>query len=263
MKPRIYVSTALAAAAVLSLACAKGEQSNAAADSTARNLTLVPSETTAERHDVPAVEPTPVETKKAPTPVTRPPVTRPKPPATPPAPTMYTAAAGTHLDMAVSDTITSRTNHAGDAFSAKVVDDVKDAQGHVVIPAGSVIAGTVTAVKPAPNPSEPGTLTLAVSSVTIRGTKYDLDARIDSLETVRHGRGVTTGDAAKVGAGAAAGAILGRVVGGNKRGTIIGGIVGAAAGAGIAATSKDADIVLPAGAHVLVTLNKALAVKAS
>lgn len=262
MTPRIYVSTALAAAAALSLACAKGEQSNAAADSTARNLTLVPSETTAERHDVPAVEPTPVETKKAPTPVTRPPATRPKP-VTPPAPTMYTAAAGTHLDMAVSDTITSRTNHAGDVFTAKVVDDVKDAQGHVVIPAGSVIGGTVTAVKPAPNPSEPGTLTLAVSSVTIRGTKYDLDARIDSLETVRHGRGVTTGDAAKVGAGAAAGAILGRVVGGNKRGTIIGGIVGAAAGAGIAATSKDADIVLPAGAHVLVTLNKALAVKAS
>ena len=165
--------------------------------------------------------------------------------------------------MAVSDTITSRTNHAGDAFTAKVVDDVKDAQGHVVIPAGSVIGGTVTAVKPAPNPNEPGTLTLAVSSVTIRGTKYDLDARIDSLETVRHGRGVTTGDAAKVGAGAAAGAILGRVVGGNKRGTIIGGIVGAAAGAGIAATSKDADIVLPAGAHVIVTLNKALTVRVS
>ena len=253
MKPRIYASTALAAAAALSLACAKGEQSNAAADSTARNLTLVPSETTAERHDVPAVEPTPV---------TRPPAPRPKP-VTAPAPTMYTAAAGTHLDMAVSDTITSRTNHAGDAFTAKVVDDVKDAQGHVVIPAGSVIAGTVTDVKPAPNPNEPGTLTLAVSSVTIRGTKYDLDARIDSLETVRHGRGITTGDAAKVGAGAAAGAIIGRVVGGNKRGTIIGGIVGAAAGAGIAATSKDSDIVLPAGAHVIVTLNKPLAVKAS
>ncbi len=262
MRLRNAVSTSLAAAAVLSLACAKGEQSNAAVDSTARNLTLAPSETSAARHDVPAPERAPVETKKAPTPVTRPPATRPKP-ATPPAPTMYTAAAGTHLDMAVTDTISSRTNHAGDAFSARVVDDVKDAQGHVVIPAGAVIGGTVMAVKPAPNPNEPGTLTLAVSTVTVRGTKYDLDARIDSLETVRHGRGITTGDAAKVGAGAAAGAILGRVVGGNKRGTIIGGIVGAAAGAGIAATSKDADIVLPAGAHVIVTLNKALEVKAT
>src|SRR5204863_7415613 len=138
-------------------------------------------------------------------------------------------------DMAVTDTISSRTSHAGDAFSARVVDDVKDAQGHVVVPAGAVIAGTVTAVKPAPNPNEPGTLTLAVSSVTVRGTKYDLDARIDSLETVRHGRGVTTGDAAKVGAGAAAGAILGWVVGGYMRGTSIAGSAVAGVGAGRAA----------------------------
>src|SRR3989442_820433 len=120
----------------LALACAKGEQSKAAAtDSTARNLTLAPSETSAARHDVPVREPTPAA---------RPPVARPKP-VTPPAPTMYTAPAGTHLDMAVSDTITSRTNHAGDAFTAKVVDDVKDARGHVGIPAGAVVAVTVTA----------------------------------------------------------------------------------------------------------------------
>jgi len=253
MRLRNEIAAVLATAAAVSIACAKGEQAKAPADSTARNLTLVPSETSAARHDAPVPQPTPA---------VRPPVAKPKP-VPPPAPTLYTALAGTHLDMAVSDTITSRTNHAGDAFTAKVVDDVKDARGHVVIPAGAMVAGTVTAVKPAPNPNEPGTLTLAVSSVTIRGTKYDLDARIDSLETRRHGRGVTTGDAAKVGAGAAAGAILGRVIGGNKRGTIIGGIVGAAAGAGIAATSKDADIVLPAGAHVLVTLNKPLTVKAS
>src|SRR5437773_7658675 len=224
---------------------AEDEHSSAAADSTARTLTLAPSGTSVPRHDVPAPEPAPVETKKAPAPVTRPPAARPKP-ATPPAPTIYTAAAGTHLDMAVTDTISSRTNHAGDAFSAKVVDDVKDARGHVVIPAGAVISGTVTAVKPAPNPNEPGTLTLSVSSATIRGTKYALDARIDSLEPRRHGRGVTTGDAAKVGAGAAAGAILGRVIGGNKRGTIIGGLGGAAARAGIGAASKDAALGPPA-----------------
>src|SRR3989454_4330696 len=151
----------------LALACAKGEQSKAAAtDSTARNLTLAPSETSAARHDVPVPEPTPAA---------RPPVARPTP-VTPPAPTVYTAPAGTHLDMAVSDTITSRTNHAGDAFTAKVVDDVKDAQGHVVIPAGSVIGGTVTAVKPAPHPNQPGALTLAGSRGANRGTKNDPDA---------------------------------------------------------------------------------------
>src|SRR5207247_2217056 len=81
--------------------------------------------------------PTPGETKKAP-------ATRPKP-ATPPAPTMYTAAAGTHLDMAVTDTISSRTNHAGDVFSARAVADVTDAQRHVVIPAAAATAGTAPA----------------------------------------------------------------------------------------------------------------------
>src|SRR2546422_1173172 len=151
----------------LALACAKGEQSKAAAtDSTARNLTLAPSETSAARHDVPVREPTPAA---------RPPVARPKP-VTPPAPTMYTAPAGTHLDMAVSDTITSRTNHAGDAFTAKVVDDVKDARGHVVIPAGAVVAGTVTAGKPGPKSQQPGAPTLAGSGGYVPGPEAPLPA---------------------------------------------------------------------------------------
>jgi hypothetical protein len=165
--------------------------------------------------------------------------------------------------MAAADTISSRTAKTGDPFTARVVEDVKNAAGQVVIPAGSVVHGTIAEVKSAPNPNTPGTLTLAVSSVMVRGTSYPIEASIDSLETTHKGRGVTTGDAAKVGAGAVAGAIIGRVVGGNKKGTIIGGVVGGAVGAGVAATSKDSDIVLPAGAHILVTLSKPLTVRAS
>jgi hypothetical protein len=121
----------------------------------------------------------------------------------------------------------------------------------------------VAEVKPAPNPRTPGTLTLSLTSVTVGGTSYPLDARIDSLETVRQGRGVTGGDAAKVGAGAAAGAILGRVLGKNTKGAIIGGVVGGAVGAGVAAQSKDADIVLPKGAHINASLVSALTVRGS
>jgi hypothetical protein len=250
------------AALLLSLsllgACAKGENaSNASADSTARNLTLAPAESSAAMRDMPA---TPPPAPAATAPVTRPAVQRPRPPA---APTTLTLPAGSHFDMAAADTITSRTAKAGDPFSARVVEDVRNAAGKIVIPAGSQVNGTITDVKPAPNPNTPGTLTLAVSSITIRGTNYPLEATIDSLETVHKGRGITTGDAAKVGAGAVAGAIIGRVVGGNKRGTIIGGVVGGAVGAGVAQTSKDSDIVLPAGAHIVVTVTKSLTVKAS
>jgi uncharacterized membrane protein len=105
-------------------------------------------------------------------------------------------------------------------------------------------------------------LTLSVSNVTVRGTSYPIEAAIDSVQTTTKGRGVTTGDAAKVGAGAVAGAVLGRVLGGNKKGTIIGGIAGGIAGAGVANATKDSDIILPAGAHIVIRLTKELAVSA-
>jgi len=249
-----------AAIAVFGLsACQKAQNQSQAADSTARNLTLAPAESSAALRDAPD------QNQKAtpPPPVTRPPAKRTTPPAPPPAPRMARLAAGTTMDIAAADTISSRTAKTGDAFSARVVEDVRNAAGRVVIPAGSVVNGKITDVKPSPNPSTPGTLTLSVASITVRGTSYPIDASVDSLETIHKGRGVTKGDAAKVGVGAAAGAILGRVLGGNKKGTIVGGVIGGIADAGVAASSKDSDIVLPAGAHIIIRLTKELAVAAS
>jgi len=253
---------ALATAAALALTgCQKGEQSGGggqSTDSTARNLTLAPAESTTQMHDVPARQPT----AQLATPRTRIPAKR-TPPSVPRQPAMLRLSAGTTIDMAATDTISSRTAQAGQPYTARVVDDVKNAAGQVVIPAGSTVNGTITAVKPAPNPHTPGTLTLSVTSLSVRGHTYPLEGTIDSLETIHKGRGVTTGDAAKVGAGAVAGAVLGRVLGGNKKGTIIGGIVGGAAGAAVAHETKDSDIVLPAGAHIIMRLTKELAVSAS
>ena len=245
-------------------ACAKGEKTaQPSADSAARNLTLAPSDSSAPMHDVPAtpLPAPPAQQTTPPPPPSRPPAPKPKP--APAAPATRTAAAGTFIDLAVDDTLSSHSTKVGDAFTASVVDDVKDARGQVVIPAGSVVHGTVSAVKPAPNPSTPGTLTLTLNTVTVRGTDYPIEARIDSLETVRQGRGVTGGDVAKVGGGAAAGAILGRIIGKNAKGAVIGGVVGAVVGTGVAASSKDADIVLPKGAHINASLTAELTVKGS
>jgi len=179
---------------------------------------------------------------------------------TPAVSTRRTLDAGRQFTMAMTQTISSHTAKVGDPFTATVVADVQDDGGRVVIPSGSAVSGTITDVKSAPNPSSPGTLTLAVNSVTVRGQSYPIEVSIDSLDTQRHGQGVSGGDVAKVGAGAAAGAILGRVIGKNTKGAVIGGIVGGIVGAGIAVQGKDADIVLPAGTHVLVTLAKHLTV---
>jgi hypothetical protein len=262
MKRAIWM-TAVATLAVA--ACAKGDKSaQQPADSTARNLTLAPTESSGAMHDVPATPPSNTSTSAAP-PKSQPPAAKPTTPTrtTPPAPATRTAAAGTFVDVSINDTISTRSTRAGAEFTGSIVDDVKNKQGQVVIPAGSVVHGTVVESNPAPNPHTPGSLVVKFTSITVHGSDYPIDARIDSLETVKQGRGVTGADAAKVGVGAAAGAILGRVLGKNTKGAVIGGVVGGAAGAAVANQTRDIDVVLPKGAHINGTLNSALTVKAS
>src|SRR6059058_5512292 len=217
--------------AVALAGCVKSDQANQSADSTARNLTLAPTESTAAMKDVPAP------------------------------PTALTAAAGTRMSLAASDSISTRQAKAGDAFTATVGQDVKDAAGHVVIPAGSAVQGTIVAAEPAPNPNASGQLSLDVKSVSVRGTSYAVDATVESMDTVMKGRGVTKADAAKVGGGAVAGALVGKLLGKNAKGAVIGGAVGAAAGAAAARASRDIDIILPKGAAITIKLNKPLTVK--
>src|SRR5207237_1850284 len=161
--------------------------------------------------------------------------------------TTRTLEAFRQFSIATTATISSRSAKPGETFTARVVTDVQDAAGRISIPAGSLVSGTITDVKSAPNPSSPGTLTLAVNSVAVNGRSYPINASIDSLATERHGRPISGGDAVKVGAGAAAGAIVGQIITKNSKGTIIGAVVGGIAGAGYAAATKDGDLSLPAG----------------
>ena len=250
----IRLSAALSLAAALG--CAKGEQANQSADSTARNLTLAPTESTAAMRDVGVATPTP----PPPQPPRQP--ERALPPRPPAAPSSYTLRAGTEMALSADDSISTRSAHAGDAFTATVSENVRDASGHVVIPAGSAVSGTIVHADPAPNPRASGQLDLAVTSVMVRGRSYAVSGTVESKDTVMKGRGVTGADAAKVGGGAAIGAVAGRLLGGNKKGTIIGGLAGAAAGGAAASRSRDIDVVLPRGAAIQVRLTSSLTVSA-
>ena len=255
-KPGLRLAATLAAMAVL--ACAKPDQTSQSADSTARNLTLAPTESTAALKDVPA--PSTEAAKPAPekkTPVKKP--VAPKPAA--PAPLML--AAGTRVPATASDTISTRTAKAGDAFTATVSQDVKNPAGRIVIPAGATVSGTIVAANPAPNPNSTGKIELAVTSVTVRGASYAIDASVVGMDTIMKGRGVTKADAAKVAGGAVAGAIVGKLLGKNTKGAVIGGAAGAAAGAAAARQSRDIDVVIPKGAAITIKLNAPLTVKAA
>jgi len=256
MSPKLLVPIASLAAALL-VACAKGEQTSQSTDATARNLTLAPTESTAAVRDVPA--PTTEPARAAPE-RKAPPPQRAAPKPAPPPPASSTLAAGTRLALAAQDTITTRGANAGDPFTATVGQDVKDAAGRVVIPAGATVAGTIAAAEAA-HANSTGILQLNVTSVTVRGVSYPIEASVVAMDTVRKGRGVTTGDAEKVGGGAVAGAIIGKLLGKDTKGAVIGGAVGAAAGAAVAHQTRSIDVVIPKGATITIALTKPLVVK--
>jgi len=153
------------------------------------------------------------------------------------------------------DTLTSRHNKVGEPAMAVLSEDITDDRGRVVIPSGAVLLGTISTMAPAESPGGEGRMAITFNRVEFGGKSYDITARTDSMGTRMKGRGVTAGDAAKVGAGAVVGAIAGRIIGGNKTGTAVGAAAGAAAGVGIAAATRDVDIILDAGAPIYLVLD--------
>lgn len=230
---------------VLAVGCGKDRSDEAAADSLSRDLQMAPADSSAALNDRPT---------------TPPPSSSPSQPSSGGSvATGRTLAAGTTIEAATTSQISSRNNKAGETLSATVSYDIKDSRGRVVIPAGSVVRMTITEIEPAENKSQKdGKIVLMPSTIEIGGKSYTLNASIESVEHTLQGRGVTAGDAAKVGAGAAVGAIAGRVLSGDKKGAIIGGVVGAAVGTGVAIETADRDVVVPSGAKIVLKLTTPL-----
>jgi uncharacterized protein YcfJ len=163
-------------------------------------------------------------------------------------------ASGTVVSTTAIDSVHSRFNKVGDPVRVRVASAILGEDGAVIIPAGAVMTLAIVEIAPAANKGETGTLVLAARSVSIDGTSYPISARSSDLEYTMRGRGVTSTEAAKTGAGAVAGGIIGRVIGGNKTGTIVGAAAGAAAGAAVADKQADRDIVVEAGKSITLTL---------
>ncbi len=219
-----------------------------AGDETARDLSLAPAESVVALTDQPEqVEPTPPPAR--PRRDVLPPVPEPEPETV-----AIVAPEGAVIMLAAADTLTSRHNEKGELVVATNAEAVLDAEGRVVIPPAAVFMGTISDIAPAEHPGGEGRLVLTFNRVQFGGNTFEIQARTDSIGSFMKGRGITAGDAAKVGAGAVVGAIAGRIIGGNRTGTVVGAAAGAAAGAGIAAATRDIDIVLPEGAPIRIVL---------
>ncbi len=268
MSRMILAALALAAVA----GCARGEKKDAAgaADSLRRDLQLAPVDTTKPLNDQPApaaVAITPPAPEPAPAPAPKPkprPAPKPAPsktaaaePTAAPAPAPKAPASaevGTVIRTTMVDSIHSRHNKVGDVVTAKTAHDITDADGRVVIPAGSAVTLTIVEIKSSENKSDnTGKLQLKATDVTVDGRKYPIDASVDSVQRTLVGRTTNVGDVAKVGAGVGIGAIVGKVLGGGK-GAVIGGVVGGAVGAQRAVETKDRDVYVPPGGVVTLKL---------
>jgi type IV secretory pathway VirB10-like protein len=174
-------------------------------------------------------------------------------------PMTRTLASGTAIAAKFDAGISSRTHKAGQKLTGTVAADVKDKNGYVVIPAGSKVHLTISAIHESERKSDKtGKLVLTPNKVVIGGRSYPLSGSAVALDRTLKDRKTNAGDLAKVGVGAGAGALLGTAVsGGSTKGAVIGGVAGAAVGTQRAVETQDRDVVVPEGSRLKVTLKTA------
>jgi len=198
----------------------------------------------------------PAPAKPAPTkPASQPAPTAPKP-EPPPAPIATTLVAGTELEAELLDPASSKTSQVGDVVRAKITKDVVS-DGRTVVPAGSVVNGTVTEAIPVKKIGGAASLGLRFDTLEVAGSSIPISATLHEK-----GKSETGKDAGTIAGATAGGALLGRVLSRHDKtkGTIIGAAVGAAAGTGAAVATKGKEVELPAGLQFVVKLDQPITV---
>jgi len=187
----------------------------------------------------PATAPTPAAPVEAPAATSSAPAT-PAPAPTPlpapvelPRPTLddvttdtHVVPSGTEISVQTHETIDGSTAANEQMFDANVTENVLDADGKVVIPAGAKARIIIKSLTQAGRIQGQSDLVLDLASVSIDGRQYALSTA-DLEEKGRAGVGKNKRTAEFLGGGAAVGGIVGALFGGGK-----GAAIGAGAGAG-------------------------------
>jgi hypothetical protein len=175
--------------------------------------------------------------------------------------TQRTLPDGARIDATMRSQVSSRTDSAGETVEAVVSNDVTNRSGVVVIPAGTTVLLRIVALDPAQDQGDhDGRLALAPVAAVIDGTSYPVVASMAPVKFTLVGRGLTSAEAARIGAGTAIGAVAGQVIGKNTKSTVIGGAVGAVAGTAVALRYAKRDVVVAAGTPVVLTLTQVFSV---
>jgi hypothetical protein len=145
--------------------------------------------------------------------------------------TTYELASGTRISVRTEETIDSSRAAEGQTFAAEVTQDVRDAEGSVVVPNGANAQIVIKSASAGGRFTKASDLILDLATVSVDGRRYELSTR-DLAERGQQGIGKNKRTGEFAGTGAAIGAIIGAVAGGGK-GAAIG--AGTGAGSGLAA----------------------------
>jgi hypothetical protein len=168
------------------------------------------------------------------------------PPASTSSAGMIEIPSGTEIDARLQAPLNSGTAQVEDRFEATTLVDVS-ASGRVVIPAGSVMRGVVTAVEPATRTNRTAKMTVSFDQVTVNGRAYPIRGTVTQAI---QGEGIK-GETGRIATGAGVGAVIGGLLGGFK-GALLGVLIG---GGGITAATEGKEVELPQGAVLRVRLD--------
>lgn len=163
--------------------------------------------------------------------------------------------AGRVITIRLAQPLGSKESQEGQSFSGSVAEPV-EIRGQTVIARGATVHGTVVAAKAMGHFKGGALLQLQLNSVSIKGERRPVEARLWSRELKGKGKR----SAVAIGGGAGLGAALGGIFGGGK-GAAIGALAGAGAGTAGAAYTGNKEIQLPAESTVQFTLKQSIRVQ--
>ncbi len=163
--------------------------------------------------------------------------------------TMVTIPEGTTVEVSLQDTIGTRESSSGDTFTSQTTEAVM-VDGSTVLPAGTMLKGTLTEVVEPEKETEDATMTLDFNTIVMPdGNEYTFNSPDVTLKTESD----TRGDVEKVAAGTLAGAVIGAIAKGED-GAKFGAIVGAATGGAIVLATQENRIKLEPGQKFLIQI---------
>ena len=194
---------------------------------------------------------------------TKPPADKPVVPAPPSASASLpefrevTVPAGTVLPVELRTAVGSETSKVEDPVRGTLRRAIT-INGVEAVPAGSVLAGTVTEAVRSARVKGRARVAFRFSSLDTPGDAERL--KIRTATVVREAEGTKKKDAATIGGGAAAGAVIGGIVGGGD-GAAKGAAIGGGAGTGVVLSTRGKEVSLPAGTSVSVKLTEPMKVR--